>query len=137
MSQIRDPQMTGRDDVQLLLSDLACVSGALDEIATAWRRAGPDQPHLPLTLPVQLQSSVTQLAAAVRAHTDQDPAQPADPEPLLAEQLSGLRRRVDAAQAITCGHGRFQVGDCGLWETANAALARAAARAHQAGSASA
>jgi hypothetical protein len=129
--------MTGRDDVKLLLSDLACVSRALGEIATAWRRAGPDRPHLPLTLPVQLQSSVTQLAAAVRAHTDQGPAQQADPAPCLAEQLSGLRRRIDAARAITCGRGRFQVGDGGLWETANAALARAAARVHRAGSASA
>ena len=102
MTQIRDPQMTGRDDVKLLLSDLACVSGALDEIATAWRRAGPDQPHLPLTLPVQLQSSVTQLAAAVRAHTDQGPAQSADPAPCQAVLVSYARADEDAAALSPC-----------------------------------
>jgi len=136
VTKVRDPQITGCDDVKLLLSDLACVSGALDEIATVWRRARPGQPQLPLILPVQLQSSVTQLAAAVRAHTGQGPAQPAGTA-CLPEQLFALKQRIDAAQAITCGHGRSQVGDGGLWKSANAALARAAARASRAGNASA
>ena len=39
MTQTREPLMPSRDDVQLLLWDLACVSGTLSEIMTAWRRA--------------------------------------------------------------------------------------------------
>jgi hypothetical protein len=131
VTQIRDPQMTDRDDVKLLLSDLASASGALAEIATMWRRARPCQPQLPLILPVQLQSSVTQLAAAIRAHAGQGPAQPTDQALPLPEQLSALKQRIDAAQAITCGHASLQIGDDSLWESVNAALAQAIDRAHR------
>jgi hypothetical protein len=134
--QIRDPQMTDRDDVELLLSDLASVSGALGEIATMWRRARLDQPQLPLTLPAQLQSSVTRLAAAIRAHAGQRPAQPAGRALSLPEQLSALKQRIDIAQAITRGHGSLHVGDDRLWESVNAALAQAADRVHQTGTTS-
>jgi hypothetical protein len=135
VTQIRDPQMTGRDDVELLLSDLASVSGALGEIATTWRRARLDQPQLPLALPAQLQGSVTRLAAAIRAHADEGPAQPAGQAPSLPEQLSALKQRIDIAQAITCGHSSLQIGDERLWESVNAALGQAADRVHQAGDA--
>jgi hypothetical protein len=87
VAQIRDPQMTSRDDIERLSSDLACVSGALGGIATMWRRARLDQPQLPLTLPVQLQSSMTQLAAVMRTHADKGPAQPTDQALPLPEQL--------------------------------------------------
>jgi hypothetical protein len=137
VTQIRDPQMTDRDDVELLLSDLASVSGALGEIATIWRRARLGQPQLPLTMPAQLQSSVTRLATAVRAHAGQGPAQPAGQALSLPEQLSALKQRIDVAQAITRGHGSPQVGDHRLWESVNAALAQAAGRIHQTGTTSA
>jgi hypothetical protein len=125
--------MTSRD-VELLLSDLASVSGALAEIATMWRRALPGQPQLPLILPAQLQSSVTQLTAAIRAHADQGPAQPTGQALSLPEQLPALKQRIGIAQAITSGCGSFRVGDDGLWDSTNAALARAANRAHGTGS---
>jgi hypothetical protein len=133
VTHIHDPQMTSRD-VELLLTDLASVSGALAEIATMWRRALPGQPQLPLTLPAQLQSSVAQLTKAIRAHTAQGPAQPTGQALSLPEQLSALKQRIDIAQAITCGQGGFQIGDDGLWDSTNAALARAANRAHRTGS---
>ena len=43
MTQMREPLMRRRDDVQLLLWDLACVSGTLSEIMTVWRRAMPSR----------------------------------------------------------------------------------------------
>jgi hypothetical protein len=134
--QIRDPQLTDRDDVELLLSDLASVWGALGEIATMWRRARLGQRQLPLALPAQLQSSVTRLATAIRAHADEGPAQAAGQAVSLAGQLSALKQRIDGAQAITCGHG-LQVGDDRLWESVNAALGQAAGRVHQTGTTSA
>jgi hypothetical protein len=143
VTQIRDPRMTGRDDVELLLSDLASVSGALGEIATTWRRARLDQPQLPLALPAQLQGFVTGLAAAIRAYTGHGPAQPAGQGPAqpagqalrLPEQLSALKQRIDVAQSITCGYSSLQVGDDRLWESVNAALGQAADRVHQTGDA--
>jgi hypothetical protein len=99
-----------------------------------WRRALPGQPQLPLVLPVQLQSSVTQLTSAIRAHVDQGPAQPTGQAPFLPEQLSALKQRIDAAQAITSGSGSFQIEDDGLWDFINAALARAANRTRRTGS---
>jgi hypothetical protein len=137
VTQIYGPRMADHDDVELLLSDLASVSGALGEIATIWRRARPGQRPLPLSLPAQLQNSVTQLAAAIRAHADQEPAQPTGQALSLPEQISALKQRINVAQAITCGHGSSQVGDDRLWEFVNAALARAAHRAHRTGSTSA
>jgi hypothetical protein len=38
MTEIQDSPVPGRDDIRLLLQDLACVSGTLSEIMTAWRR---------------------------------------------------------------------------------------------------
>jgi hypothetical protein len=137
VTQIRVPQMTDRDDVELLLSDLASVCGALDEIATMWRRARLDQPQLPVALPAQLQSFATRLAAAIRADASQGPAQATGQAPSLPEQLCALKQRIDVAQAITCGHGRLQAGDDRLWESVNAALAQAIGHAHQAGPTSA
>jgi len=46
MTEIHDRPVPRRDEVQLLLEDLACVSGTLSEIMTAWRRAQPHRPGL-------------------------------------------------------------------------------------------
>ncbi len=46
---VTENPMTSHDDVELLLWDLARISGTLSEIATVWRSALPYRPELPLT----------------------------------------------------------------------------------------
>ena len=48
MTEIHDPPAPRRDELRLLLEDLACVSGTLSEIMTAWRRVQPGRPELRL-----------------------------------------------------------------------------------------
>ena len=67
MTQTREPLMPSRDDVQLLLWDLACVSGTLSEIMTAWRRAMLFPPELQLRRLMQIQDTACQLAADIGA----------------------------------------------------------------------
>ena len=125
MTKTRDMLMTSHDDVELLLWDLARVSGTLSEIATVWRRALPYLPGLPLILPVRLQDSARQLAADIRARTGPRPGQPTDLALPLTEQLSALQDSIARAQAMTCGPGLPQVGDDRLWESLGAALRQA------------
>jgi len=129
MRKTCDPVIASQDDVEFLLWDLACVSGALSEIATVWRRALPCRPGLPLSLPVRIQGSARQLASAIRARADAGPAQPADQAVSLTEQFSALRQSIASAETMTCSHGIAQVGDDGLWAFLRAALVRAAGRA--------
>jgi hypothetical protein len=128
MTDSRDPLMTARDDLQLLASDLACVSGTLSEIATAWRRAQQDQPGLPLGLPMRLGNATRQLATAVQALADAGPNQPPDLAFSVAEQLSALKDDIASAEALTCSPGIPPVGDAQLWEHLNAAVQRAGTR---------
>jgi hypothetical protein len=67
MTQMREPLMRRRDDVQFLLWDLACVSGMLSEIMTVWRRAMPFPPELQLRRLMQIQDTAPQLAAHIGA----------------------------------------------------------------------
>ena len=67
MTQIREPLMPRRDDVQLMLWDLASVSGTLSEIMTVWRRAMPCSPELQLRRLMQIQDTARQLAADIGA----------------------------------------------------------------------
>ena len=67
MTQMREPLMPRRDDVQLPLGDLACVSGTLSEIMTVWRRAMPFPPGLRLRRVMQIQDTARQLAADIGA----------------------------------------------------------------------
>jgi hypothetical protein len=123
-----DPQMTAHDDLRLLARDLACVSGTLPEIATAWRRAKQNRPELPLGLPIRLENAARQLAAAVRALADAGPDQPPDLAFSVASQLSGLMEDIASADAMTRGPGIPDVGDARLWEHIDAAMDRARKR---------
>jgi hypothetical protein len=127
MTDICDSLMTSHDDVELLLRDLARVSGTLSEIATVWRRARPYLPDLPLTLPLQLQDSARQLAAAIQARTDAGSLQPADVVLSLPEQLCALKENITCARTMTCGPGIPQIGDRRLWQSIDTALMRALA----------
>ena len=78
MTETQDPLMPRRDDVRLPVEDLACVSGTLSEIMTAWRRAWPGRPELQPGLLSQIQDTARQLAADIEAAAGagrrQDPA---------------------------------------------------------------
>lgn len=113
------------DGARLLAFDLARVSGALEEIATTWRRAWPTRPELPLQLPLRLQDTARQLAAGVRELAAECPAQSADRVRSVASRVSALQDCLASAQAMTCGHGTPPAGDAGLWDYLNAALDRA------------
>jgi len=125
MTHSHDSLMRARDDLQLLAGDLACVSGTLSEISTAWRRARPFRPELPLSLPMRLQNATRHLAAAVQALADAGPDQPPGLAFSVAEQLSALRDDIACAEAMTCGPGTPSAGDAQLWEHLNAAVQRA------------
>ena len=101
MTEITDSPVPGRDDVRLLLEDLACVSGTLSEIMTAWRRAMPWQPELPVSTLTKLQDTTRQLAADIRASAGL--GQVPDPTLSIAERISALREDAARAREATGG----------------------------------
>lgn len=117
-----------RDDVQLLLSDLASISGTLSEIATVWRRAKPYLPELPALVPEQLAEAARQLAADIRSLADPGHLRPQTQAASVAEQSSALQQGIASAQAMTRGDGVPDIGDARLWELLRAPLRRAARR---------
>lgn len=126
MTEIQDSPVPGRDDIRLLLQDLACVAGTLSEIMTAWRRAAADWPELPLSALTQLQDSTRRLAADIKASAA--PGRVLNPAPSMAERFSALREDVARARAVTGGPGQPAVGDRKLWELVGAAISRAGTR---------
>jgi hypothetical protein len=126
MTSTQDSLTARHDDTQPLLWNLARISGTLSEIATAWRRAQPGRPELPLILPEQLRDAARQLAADIRALAGADPVQPPELALSVADQFSSLQENITSAQAITRGPGMPEVGDGKLWESLRAPL-------HQAG----
>jgi len=99
MTEIHDRPMPRRDELQLLLQDLACVSGTLSEIMTAWRRAQPHRPGLQPGRLVRLQDAARQLAADIQAA--RIPAVHLDPS--TASQLTALEQDAAAVRALTTG----------------------------------
>jgi hypothetical protein len=126
MTEIQDSPVPGRDDIRLLLQDLACVSGTLNEIMTAWRRAMADRPELPLSALTQLQDSTRRLAADIKASAGL--GQVLNPALSISERFSALNEDVARARAATGGPGQSAVGDRGLWEVLSAAMSRAGTR---------
>lgn len=125
MTDIQDPPPSCRAGAQLLLGDLATISGTLSEITTVWRRAKPYLPELPLYVPEQLQDAARQLAADVWALTGGGPVQPPDQAPSIADRFCMLEQNIASACAMTCGPGIPEIGDGGLWESLSAPLHRA------------
>src|SRR5689334_1582562 len=122
MTEMRDRPRPRRDDLQLLLEDLAGACGALSEIMTAWRRARPGRPELRADRLVRLQEDARQLAADPEAAGEGDWALRA------AGRLAALEAETAAIRAVTIGPGRIEAGDRGLWDLLAAALRRAQAR---------
>jgi hypothetical protein len=125
MTEIHDRPVPRRDELQLLLEDLACVSGTLSEIMTAWRRAQPHRPGLQPGRLVRLQDAARQLAADIQAAAG-IPAVLLDPS--TASRLTALEQDAAAVRALTAGPGGPGAGDGGLWDLIAAAVRRARAR---------
>lgn len=122
MTEDHERPVPRRDDLQLLLEDLACVGGTLSEIMTAWRRAQPGRPELRPGQLVRLQDDARRLAADLRAAAKGS-------QPLYAaDRLAALAAAAAAVRAVTCAPGSTEVGDRGLWELLAAAVRRAQAR---------
>jgi hypothetical protein len=122
MTEIHDRPAPRRNDLQLLLEDLACVCGTLSEIMTAWRRAQPACPDLRPGQLVRLQDDARQLAVDLEAA-----AQGSQPV-CVADRLAALATAAAAARAVTGGPSCAEAGDRGLWELLAAAVWRAQAR---------
>ena len=110
---------------RLLADDLACVRGALAEIATTWRRARQTRPDIPVGVPARLQDAAGQLAADIRMLASGDPAPGLAP---VASRLRALRDDIVSARAITCGPGMPPAGDAVLWDALSTAMRRAESR---------
>jgi hypothetical protein len=123
MPEIEYPPTPRRDSVRLLLEDLACISGTLSEIMTAWRRAAPGRPGLPLGALTRLQDSARRLAADIEAAAG--PGRRLDPASSVAERFSALREDIAGTRAVTRAPGASEVVDRGLWELVTAAVHRA------------
>lgn len=116
------------DGARLLAFDLARVSGALEEIATTWRRAWPARPELPLRLPLRLQDAARELAADARGLAAADPPQAPGGGLSVTSRLSALENGVASAQAMTRAPGMPPAGDAGLWDYLDTALRQAGTR---------
>ena len=123
MTEIQDPLVPGRDDVRLLVEDLACVSGTLSEVMTAWRRAMPGRPELPLRGLTRLQDATRQLTADIETAASAG----VRPNLSVAERLSALSEDIACIRAAACTPGTSEVVDDGLWELIAAAMRRAQA----------
>jgi hypothetical protein len=118
MTEFEDPPVPRRHEVSFLLEDLACVCGTLSEIMTAWRRAMPWRPELPVSSLTALQDTARQLAADIT--TAGRASQRPDPALSVAARFSALKKAIADTRATTCG--TSEVGDRGLWELLGAAM---------------
>jgi hypothetical protein len=122
MTEIQDLPVP-RHDAKLLLEDLACVCETLSEIMTAWRRAMPWRPELPLSSLTALQDTTRQLAADIATTGRAGPR--LDPALSMAVRFSVIKGAVADARATTCAPGTAEAGDRRLWELLSAAMQRA------------
>jgi hypothetical protein len=128
MTDSYDPRQAARGDLRLLSCDLACVCGALGEVATVWRRVHEYRPELPLRLPVQLADAARELAASAERLVEAGFGQPPDLAFSMAGQLAALRRDISEAAVMSGNAGGLQLGDAGLWSCIGAAMHRAGNR---------
>jgi hypothetical protein len=125
MTGNQDLLASGRDDVRLLLWDLACISGTLSEIATVWRRARPYLPELPALVPEQLADAARHLASVIESLANVGLLKLYAQAASLVEQSSALQQGIASAQAMTCGDGVPDLGDARLWESLRGPVRRA------------
>jgi len=126
MTGKQDLLARSRNDVRLLLWDLACIAWTLSEIATVWRRARPYLPELPALVPEQLADAARHLASVIESLADASLLKPYAQAASLVAQSSTLQQGIASAQAITSGDGVPDLGDARLWESLRGPVHRAA-----------
>src|SRR2546429_5449386 len=126
MTGNQDSLASGRDDVRLLLWDLACIAGTLSEIATVWRRARPYLPELPALVPEQLADAARHLASVIQSLADVGLLKPYAQAASLVEQSSALQQGIASAPAMASGDGVPDLRAARLWEALPGPRARAA-----------
>jgi hypothetical protein len=122
MTDSYEPSTTIHGNLHRLDHDLCRVSGALEEIATVWRRAHHCHPGLPLDLPGRLARMARQLTHMVNAFVDAGPGQSPGRAVPVTEHLSALMRDIAAAEAMTGGAGLPPAGDAELWNLVGTAV---------------
>ena len=112
-----------RKDADLMVRELNCVSGLLEEVATIWRRLEVYGRQSSSTSPGHLQKAARNLAAVLHAVPDADSGQ----HPALAfsavAQLAALEANAALSSAVTVT-GDSHLGDAELWAAIQAALLR-------------
>jgi len=115
-------------DVRELAWDIACIRGALSEIATCWRRSLPRLPGLPLRLPLQLHDTARQIEADAFCLADVNPGQAAGLATDMAARLASFQHDIAAARAMTHAPGSTGAGEQLLWDSVADARDRAGSR---------
>lgn len=114
MSESYDRLTAAREDLALLISDLSSLSGRLEELATAVRRAGQ-----PATIDAQpgfhkrLIDAAQRLVATLHALVDAGADQPPNLAFSAIAQLSALEHDIAAVAAAAIPADRFRAEDDG------------------------
>lgn len=109
MAGSRDQRSAVRDDLDVLVGELHRISGSLEEVATAWRRAGQFSPGFP----AQMQQAAGQLINTVRALAETGQGQPADLAASAVAQMGALKSSIASSEAQT--RGMPGIEDSRLW----------------------
>jgi hypothetical protein len=119
MSGSFDQRTATRKEADLMVTGLITVSGMLEEVATAWRRAELFGPEPPASSPGHLQRAARNLADTLRALPDKD----SDEHQALAfsavTQLAALENNVVLAAGML---GDSHVCDAEMWVTIQGVL---------------
>jgi hypothetical protein len=117
-----------RAEARELSWDLACVRGALNEIATCWRRTLSYLPELPPRLPLHLEETARAIEADVLRLVDAGPNQSAGLAVEVTGRFAAFRQDITSARAMTGALDATDAGDALLWESADHALRHAGSR---------
>lgn len=119
MADCHDQRAAVRDEVDSVVGELRCISGSLEEVATAWRRAGQFNPGFP----ARMQEAVHQLVNTVHALTEVGAGQSANLAASAVAQLAALKSGIVSDEAMTSGIPGVE--DSRLWAVIDGALDRA------------
>jgi hypothetical protein len=121
VSENYDQRAAVRTAAGLVVADLNRVSGALEEVATVWRRAGIYRHRPGFITPGSLQGAAGGLADALRLLRAADPGQQPGLAFSAAAQLAVLASDVTRSASAA---GDLRLGDAELWATVQHALAQ-------------
>lgn len=126
MTDSYDRLEAARADLAILLSDLSSLSGQLEELATAVRRAGlPGMPGMQPGFHARLTGASQRLAATLNALVEAGADQPPSLAFSAVAQLSALEHDISAIAAAAIPADRFRPeDDAGMGQVLTATLQR-------------